>query len=117
MAKIAMCRRCAVPLVCTMAFSKFEFYCLDCGDKLGWMSPDGADETPELLADMHAREAEWKESAGGKLLIVGAWHKDCDQCRLGDNGATHIQHATDEEIAADAVAREWIRGRLVGVIA
>lgn len=111
---VAMCRRCAVPLVCTMAFSKYEFYCLDCGAKLGWLEPDSADETPELLADMEERKEEWSENAGRKLLVHGAWHKDCEQCRLGDGSATHILHATEDEIAADAAARTWITARLVG---
>lgn len=111
MTQIAMCR-CGVPLVATFAFARYEFYCLDCGDHLGWLEPGAADETPELVADMDARKAEWVENAGRKLLVHGAWNGDCDRCRLG--GESHVQHATDAEREADAAAREWIRSRLVG---
>lgn len=110
MCRSSSCRD--VPLVATLAFRKYEFYCLDCGSHLGFMEPDAADETPELVAEMDARKAEWDENAGPKLLTPNAWRESCEQCRLGDYAATHVSHATDEEKAADVAAREWIRGRV-----
>lgn len=107
-----MCPTCDVPLVATLAFRKFEFYCLDCGRHLGFLDPDGREETPELVADMDARKAEWDEHAGLKLLTANAWRGSCERCTIGDYTATHASHATSEEVLADAAAREWISGRV-----
>jgi len=109
MSKVAMCRDCNVPLVMTFAFRAAEFYCLECGRTYGFFGPSPADETPELLGDMRAREAEWEEHAGRHLLTVGARRTDCSTCST--NGEDHVAHATDEERAADKAARAWMRER------
>lgn len=58
-----MCPDCHVPLVMTFLVPKQEFYCLDCGAWSAFLDPEPADETPELLADMEARKARFRELA------------------------------------------------------
>lgn len=91
--KTAMCRRCDVPLVATFAFDQFEFYCLDCGGKYGFLQPKPADETPELVAECDRRLAEFTENASA--LIPG--HK--------------MKFATEAEIEAHQSAMQWLSER------
>jgi hypothetical protein len=69
---IAMCPRCVVPLVMTMAWSKAEFYCLDCGAHLGFVSPVPADERERLLEQVAARKAEFERLGGNDLIRPAA---------------------------------------------
>jgi hypothetical protein len=70
---MACCPRCeeATPLVSTMAFRYFEFYCLECGGHFGFLEPRPVDVTPELTALEQRLHAEWDEHAGAKLTIEG----------------------------------------------
>lgn len=105
--KIAMCRRCGAPLVSTMAFRQYEFYCLDCGWLCGWLDPTPGESTPELVARTEADAEEWKVLSAG-LLADGGHHKGCEPCRKEE----HRLHATEAEIAADVAARARISARI-----
>lgn len=105
---VACCPRCAgdVPLISTFAFYKAEFYCLDCGGRFGFLSPNRPEHPgAELDARLAAYEAEWEEHAGRKLL--GAfWLTDCERC--DGLGEYHPAHATALELAAHATAEAWL---------
>lgn len=113
---MACCPRCHradevdVPLICTLAFSGAEFYCLECGGRFGWLDPIGRKPTEEITAHQERLQAEWDEHAGKKLLTRGAWHQDCEKCKPG--GETHLEHATDEEKAAHEEAMAWLAERV-----
>lgn len=107
---MATCTRCAAPLISTMAFCKYEFYCLECGTHLGFLSPIGQPGTPELTARYEALKAEWDEHAGAKLLTDDGWHADCTLCER--RGEPHSAHATAEERAAHQAAVAWLAERL-----
>lgn len=96
---IATCPHCGVdePLVMTFAFSGAEFICLGCGGTFGFLDPVGAVETPELLARMEERKAEW-QPIGEALLSGGGMKMDCATCRTGHE--PHIAHATKVDLAA-----------------
>lgn len=111
MSMIAMCPSCNVPLVSTMAWPRAEFYCLDCGRHLGFMSPVGAEETPELLEDMESRRVEFEENAGSKL-VGDFWLEDCDECDPG-RSSYHSAHATAEDWEEHEQAIEWLEERKV----
>lgn len=107
---MACCPRCRVPVVPTFAFRGAEFYCLDCGAKLGWLEPLARTVTPELQTDYDERLAEWREHAGNHLITTGMWHKDCDRCDDG-RGSQHHEHATGDEWEAHGRALKWIASR------
>lgn len=65
---VACCPRCGDPLVSTMAWDRFEFYCLSCGGHFGFLEPDGKPETADLLALTEARREEFRELANGALI-------------------------------------------------
>lgn len=52
-APMACCPRCpgTVPLVSTCVFPGAEFYCAECGAKVGFLSPRPAEATDELKAE------------------------------------------------------------------
>jgi len=106
--QMACCTRCGEPLIPTMDWSFYEFYCLCCGNHLGFVEPRGKDETPELLARYEELEAEWKEHAAGIIPQGQFGLKSCEQC---DGRTNHRDHITDEEIEADRLAREWLAER------
>ncbi len=116
MSKVAMCRSCeSEPLVSTFDFYKKEFICLGCGGLYEWLQPRGADETPELLALMEAREAEWETISRG-FLPIGAQLEDCAACRTSGD-YSHLDHATDEERAEHENASERIKAFREKVVA
>lgn len=100
---IAMCPRCVVPLVMTMGWSHAEFYCLNCGAHLGFLSPVPADETPRLLEQMHATGAEFERLGGKDLITAGGYRTGCSQCIIA-LGESHDRHATDDERARHEAA-------------
>jgi hypothetical protein len=110
----AGCPSCKAPLISTHAFSKAEFYCLECGRACGFFEPYrlDADEVEERMA---ALQAEWDEHVEGKLMSRSAfWRDSCEQC--GGDGKPrpeqgHWQHVTEEEIEADKEARAWLKER------
>jgi hypothetical protein len=106
---MAICPRDGAPLISTLAFRKAEFYCLDCGGHFGFLSPDAAEDTPELRARYEALKSEWDEHAGSKLLADGGWYEDCERCEPG--GEPHTAHAAAEELAAHEAALTWLRER------
>jgi len=115
MTQIAMCS-CGEPLVMTIRHSGKEFECVVCGALYTYFGPTGADETPELLARMEQRKAEFKALTDG-LLPSSAYMKDCDRCPA----EYHIQHASMEELKANEAALErlaarrlWVRGVKAG---
>lgn len=95
---IAMCPRCVVPVVMTMAFSHAEFYCLDCGAHLGFLSPVAADVTDRLLEQLAARKAEFEQLGGADLIAPFSYHRDCASCSIATR-ESHDMHGTDEERA------------------
>lgn len=56
----ACCTRCGAVLVSTMLIPFKEFVCLNCGHTLDFVSPDGKEETPELVAQAWAYGEVWK---------------------------------------------------------
>lgn len=108
-----------VPLISTLAFPKYEFYCLECGCKVTFMGLIAGEPTEELQAKHDALRAEWDEHAGTKLITPNAWRGTCPKCfehpdernPHGRTDSTHDMHASDEEWAADAEAREWLKER------
>lgn len=107
--KVAMCARCGDVLVATMLYRKFEFYCVTCGAKYGYSSPWSADETPELLALLVQRRAEFETLSEGALAEGGMKLDTCDLCK--ERHQPHFLHATPAELAADTNARARLRGR------
>lgn len=107
--KMAMCPSCSTPLVSSMAFAGYEFVCLGCGSRFGWLEPHAVEETPALAERCAALQAEWDEHAGGKLLVVGGWREDCAKCL--ERGEPHDAHATAEEIRRHEEALAWLRVR------
>jgi hypothetical protein len=106
---MAMCPRCEAPLISTCVFSGYEFYCVECGNRVTFFGPRAAQPTPELDARHDALRAEWDEHAGRKLLVPRSWVDGCDLCRQREGD--HPSHATDEERAADRAARAWLKER------
>ena len=93
---MACCPGCIAPtpLISTLAFSHYEFYCLECGGHFGFLSPRAETDTPELHAIYKALEAEWEEHAGTRLIVEG-----------------REPQATTEQLAADLTARDWMLER------
>lgn len=108
-----MCTRCYdQPLVMTLAFRKFEFYCIDCGGKFGFMDPASADGTDERLRKMKIIEDDFKELSKG-LVPDGARLSTCVQC--GPSSEVHLMHATAEEKEADSEARKRLHNRVAEI--
>lgn len=109
----ACCPSCGsgTPLISTMAFPGAEFYCLDCGDRFGFLSPISGGDGPEIIAKMAEYQKEWDENVGEKLITPRSWYSAeiCDKCSME---TPHEQHATEEEWAADREAREWLKNRV-----
>jgi hypothetical protein len=108
-----------VPLIPTFVFPQYEFYCLECGRNVAFMGPRAGESTPELEARYAELKAEWDEHAGDKLITPRSWRATCGQCfeRPDEDNPygtleTHDQHATEEEWAADAEARQWLKERI-----
>lgn len=94
-APIASCPRDGAPLIGTCIFSGAEFYCLDCGGKFGFLSPRPLESNPENDARLKEYEAEWNDNVAGKILV--GYRRD---------------NASEEAMAADKEARDWIRERV-----
>lgn len=101
---------CGAPVIFTFAFRGREFICLDCGRTYEFFGPEKVDSTPELAERHAALKAEWVENAGAQLLCDGGYHADCAKCESRRRGP-HRAHATDQEIADDIAAREWLSER------
>jgi hypothetical protein len=101
----------AEPLIGTLAFSGYEFLCICCGERVTFFGPRRGDgDDPRLLERLAELEALWKENVGDRLLPSGRfWQDDCPKCRSDED---HWQHITDEELAADVTAREWLRDKM-----
>lgn len=67
---IATCPKCGTPLVSTLAWRHYEFYCIECGSHWGFLSPVGVPETPESEARLAEVEADWKVLHAG-LSVEG----------------------------------------------
>lgn len=100
----ALCPACHVPLICTFAFPRFEFYCLDCGRHLDWLEPEPGNAV-EHEADYQARLAEWMQHAGAALITPQSKLVGCERCSAG---GWHAEHVTAAEILADQNARRWL---------
>jgi predicted RNA-binding Zn-ribbon protein involved in translation (DUF1610 family) len=59
--KIAGCTSCKAPLIATMKYPGAEFYCIECGKHLSYVSPTPLEPTEENAARLLVLEAEWKE--------------------------------------------------------
>jgi hypothetical protein len=105
----ALCPGCGAPLISTLAFTGFEFVCLECGKPCTFFGARPGDPSPELTARYEGLRAEWDEHVAGKLLSPGARHRDCETCST--KRESHITHATDEEMAAHEGAVRWFEQR------
>jgi len=103
----AGCPSCKAPLICTIAFSGAEFYCLECGRTCGWLDPYRL-FGQKVVDRQAALQAEWDEHAGDQLL-GNFWRDGCAECATHEG--YHSQHATDEERQADRDARSWLAER------
>lgn len=92
----ACCPRCAhrPPLISTFAWHKFEFYCLDCGRKYGFLEPASTPDGPEVEARHAALQAEWDEHVEPRLITQDREYR-----------------ATPEALAAHEAAVTWLRER------
>ena len=68
----AACRSCydlgyIVPLVATLLFDRAAFYCVECGDRLGWLDPLPVEPSPELDDRLAGLVAEFDQLADGLL--------------------------------------------------
>lgn len=70
---MAVCPGCEepTPLISTLAFRFYEFYCLECGGGFGFLEPRVVEGTPELDLYYVRLQAEWDEHAGRRLIIEG----------------------------------------------
>lgn len=93
-APFACCPRCPdlTPLISTCVFRGAEFYCLECGAHVGFLSPKPGEPTPELRARHEQLQAEWDEHAGD-LIVDGREARDAMAGEL------------------DKIAREWLAER------
>lgn len=107
--KLATCPNDGTPLISTIVFSGAEFYCIECGQKFGWLSPRPVEPNEENNAWYERIKAEWDEHVGNKLL-GRFWRDGCDQC--SQRKGYHCVHATEAEIEADRKAREWMQQRI-----
>lgn len=109
-APYACCPNCGAPLISTLDFPKYEFYCLECGHHCGFLSPVAGEPTPERTERHEALQAEWDEHVGRKLLLHNGWLHDCERCQ--PHAEAHAAHATSEEWAAHEEALAWLRDRV-----
>lgn len=107
--RMAVCPRDGAPLISTILFPKAEFYCLECGARLGWLDPAAAKPTSELDARYEALKAEWDEHAAPRLRVLRVWFRDCEECMK--HGPYHEAHATEAEREAHDAAMAWLRER------
>ena len=107
-APMALCPACEAPLIATFAFSKAEFYCLECGGHYGWLAPTPGEPSPELDARYEALRSEWEQLGGPNLLGGGAMLKSCATCSTGE---PHLQHATKAEREAHEAALHALAAR------
>jgi hypothetical protein len=106
---LAGCPSCKAPLISTMVFARAEFYCLECGQRWGFLNPTPLDPTPELDARYEALKAEWDKHAAPYLRVGHWWMHDCDAC--APHREYHCDHATPQERAAHRIALDWLKGR------
>ncbi len=99
---------CGAPLICTFAFAKHEFLCLDCGRQYDWFGPEKKEPTKKNLKLRDEYAAEW-EPIGRVLIERGTLRRDCAWCNVNED---HLSHATTEERAAHEAALEWIKKRI-----
>lgn len=111
MTRVATCTGCGDVLVVTFAWRGQEFVCLGCGRLHTYFGPKPADETPELLERISAREAEWSELSAG-LLSGGVKVTACRDAGGRCGVEPHVRHATPEELAAHEAAVARIGERL-----
>jgi hypothetical protein len=88
---------CGYPLLFTMAFPGFEYYCLKCGAKYGMAGVDQIVNTPELIAELKKAE-EFFNAVRGKIFFPGTRVTECDKCRKNDED--HVVHMSKEESKA-----------------
>jgi hypothetical protein len=106
--QMACCTRCDEPLICTVAFAHYEFYCLCCGKHLGFVEPTPRPETPENAARYDELKAEWDAHTEGIVPEGQFGLTSCEKC----NGSlTHRGHMTQAEFDADTRARAWLKER------
>src|SRR4051794_21762134 len=92
--RIATCCSCGAPLIGTMAFRKFEYYCLECGRKYGLIEPYLKDPTPELLEQYRKLLEEWREITADNLIIENGQWIGCAKCQ--GTREPHRSHATND---------------------
>lgn len=112
MSRLACCRGCGEPLIMTFAWSRYEFYCVNCGAHLGFLEPQAKEPTPELDARYEELKAEWEALGGSALLGGGIMRTTCKTCV--DAREPHVLHATDDERAAHESAVEALAARASG---
>lgn len=106
--RLAVCRADGKPLISTMMWARFEFYCLECGRKYGYLDPAGVKHDEEAEAAYQKVKAEWDELSAGIMPEGRFWRKDCPLC----TGEAHLDHASAEEVEANKAARERLRARV-----
>lgn len=107
--RYAICPSCGAPLISTMAWPKYEFYCLECGGHYGFLQPRSVESTLELSERYNRLKYEWDKCAGPKLRIVNGWFADCEKCKPHDE--YHSAHATKSEHQAEQAALAWLKMR------
>lgn len=65
---VAVCPDCSLPLVPTMAWTRCEWYCLDCGKPMGFLEQRAIFDPPPDLTERAAEvQVEWDEHAAALL--------------------------------------------------
>ena len=102
--RIATCIYCASPLVPTFAFGGSEWYCMECRRALPYMQSHMVPQTPELEREAAGLRAQFRDIAKD-CIPYGSRLKGCGKCA----GEDHLEHATEEEIAASEAAYAKLR--------
>lgn len=66
-APTATCRADGEPLVFTFEYPRYEFICMVCGEKYGFLDPAPAESTPELEARHAELRAQYETERAARL--------------------------------------------------
>jgi uncharacterized protein (DUF983 family) len=105
----AVCPHCGAPLIGTLAFAKYEWYCLECGRHYGYLEPKVGADTPGLAMRAESLQAEWDREIRGKLIPERGYLNNCQACAAHLD--YHMDHASDTQLAAHQIAFLYLEGR------
>ena len=107
---IASCHYDDEPVVFTMLWRRYEFFCVRCGSHYTYFGPKARDHNPELELRLEENEMLFKELTEG-MIGDGVYYDRCEDCK----GGVHMSHAMPEELDADLTARRRLTDHLTKV--